>query len=93
MDFIYFHILRNLDEYLLIIEPFAYLYKRYVLIWPSDLDKFLNIVNELNIVEINKGINRIRYDLGHIGEFKILDAILNFIINNRRFIISRYNLK
>jgi len=94
MNNIYLYIYQYNGEYLLVIETFILKYKMYVLKWILNSEDFISIVNKLNIIHINKGVNHFDcFLIDYSKESKILNVVLDSIINKRKYIILKYDFR
>lgn len=78
----------------LVMETFPLDYREYAFKWPGNEDNFVNIINSLGIIKIRKGYNSPDLeDLGYEQESLILRSVLEFLISNKDYIATRYDLK
>jgi hypothetical protein len=90
MDNVYLYIYPYDGEYRLVIETFPHRYELYILKWVGDEKYFIDIINSIGIINIKNGPNYpiINYE----GEREILETILKSMIDNRKFVTSKYKL-
>lgn len=93
MNNVYIYIHRKNKDYFLVIEVFPYNYRLYMLKWPGCVNDFIKVINNLGIITIKTGSNSTGSNLSLGQECRILNSVLEFIVNNKEYITKRYNLK
>jgi len=90
--YIYLH--RHDGREFLIVELFREEYKVYVFEWPWNLKEFITIINNLDIFSINIGDSYVNpYHVTVTEERKVLETVLNSLVVDRKYMISKYGLK